>query len=319
MTFNKDIKLLLVGNERGGTFSTPETNVLTRERQNRPQAKGLTVPPTGLMMTQMMAKVGIKKHGQVTIDVLYQEFLQLHDLGVFQGQHTHKLTKDQNQGALLRAISVIKEKRCGRIKGHTVADGRPQWPLYTKEETSSHRVSTDTLMMSILINAWEHQDVAMADVAGAYLHAELDDFTLLKMEGESEDIMCSICDDYREYAKVNNNGKKVLYLQLLKALYGCVNSALLWYELFMGTLQRMGFKLNPYDTCVANKMFSGKQCTIAWYIDNNKISHVEPKVVTDVIAKIEERFGERTVTWGKENVFLGMHIDFCDDRTVSLA
>jgi hypothetical protein len=32
MTFDKDIKLLLVGNERGRTFSTPEMNVLIREK-----------------------------------------------------------------------------------------------------------------------------------------------------------------------------------------------------------------------------------------------------------------------------------------------
>jgi hypothetical protein len=33
-------------------------------------------------MTQMTAKAGIKKHGQVApIDALYKEFLQLHDLG----------------------------------------------------------------------------------------------------------------------------------------------------------------------------------------------------------------------------------------------
>jgi hypothetical protein len=32
MTFNKDIKLLLVGNVRGGTFSTPEMNILIREK-----------------------------------------------------------------------------------------------------------------------------------------------------------------------------------------------------------------------------------------------------------------------------------------------
>jgi hypothetical protein len=40
---------------------------------------------TGFIMTQMTAKAGIKKQGQVAIDALYQEFLQLHDLGVFQG------------------------------------------------------------------------------------------------------------------------------------------------------------------------------------------------------------------------------------------
>jgi hypothetical protein len=40
-------------------------------------------------------------------------------------------------------------------------------------------------MMSIMIDAMQHQDVATANVAGAYLHAKLDNFTLLKMESES--------------------------------------------------------------------------------------------------------------------------------------
>jgi hypothetical protein len=44
---------------------------------------------------------------------------------------------------------VIKEKRCGKIKGCTVADRTPQRALYTKEGTSPLTVSTDALMMSI--------------------------------------------------------------------------------------------------------------------------------------------------------------------------
>jgi hypothetical protein len=241
---------------------------------------------TGIIMTQMSAKAGIKKHGQVAIDALFEEFAQLHDLGVFLPQDGAVLTRNEKRGAL-RAISVVKEKRCGRIKGRTVADGRPQRELYSKDETSSPTVSTDALMLSLLIDAHERRDVATADVAGAYLHANMEDFTLLKMEGESVDIMCSVDKNYTKYV-CYENGKKVLYLKLLKALYGCVQSALLWYELFSTTLQASGFELNPYDTCVANKTIDGKQCTIAWYVDDNKISHVDDKVVTQVIKMIEK-------------------------------
>jgi hypothetical protein len=74
---------------------------------------------TGFIFTQMTAKAGIKKHGQVAIDALYQEFLQLHDLEVFEAQDVRNLTKHQKRAAL-RAINVIKEKRCGKIKGRTV-------------------------------------------------------------------------------------------------------------------------------------------------------------------------------------------------------
>jgi hypothetical protein len=198
-----------------------------------------------------------------------------------------------------------------------VANGRGQRNLYTKEETSSPTVSTDALLISTIIDATEHRDVATADVRGAYLHAKMVDFTLLKMEGESVDIMCNVCEGYRKFV-CYERGKKVLYLKLLKALYGCVQSALLWYELFAGTLLEMGFKMNPYDTCVANKTIEGKQCTIVWYVDDTKISHVDNKVVSYVINKIEERFGEMTVTRGKEHLFLGMNIDFHKDGTATI-
>lgn len=158
---------------------------------------------TGFIFNQMTAKAGIKKHGKVAIDALYQEFLQLHDLDVFEGLHPDKLTKEQKRAAL-RAISVIKEKRCGKIKGRTVADGRAQKDLYTKDETASPTVSTDALMMSIMIDACEGRDTATADVAGAYLHADMDDFTILKIEGESVDIMCDVCEGYKKFVTYEN-------------------------------------------------------------------------------------------------------------------
>ena len=46
--------------------------------------------------------------------------------------------------------------------------------------------------------------------------------------------------------------------------------------------------LNPYNACVANKMVNGKQCTIMWYGDDNKISHVEHEVGSDTIKIIEK-------------------------------
>jgi len=50
---------------------------------------------------------------------------------------------------------------------------------------------------------------------------------------------------------------------------------------------RHGLNLNPYDPCVANSQVKGKQCTVAWYVDDNKISHVDATVVTDVIEKLK--------------------------------
>ena len=245
----------------------------------------------------MTASAGIKEFGQRAIDAIFAEFSQLFELNVFGAINASTLTTQQKRDAL-RAITLIKEKRCGKIKGRTCADGRPQKKLYTKAETASPTVLLEALMMSLMIDAFEGRDVATADVGGAFLHGEMKDFVLLKVTGESVDIMCKVNPGYEEYVTMEN-GKRVLYLQLLKALYGCVKSALIWYDLFTSVLVKMDFELNPYDKCVANKIINGKQCTVAWHVDDNKISHIDEKVVTTILDKIEERFGKLTITRGK--------------------
>ena len=90
------------------------------------------------------------------------------------------------------------------------------------------------------------------------------DFVILKFTGDSVRLLCELNPAHRAFV-VLENGIEVLYVRLLKALYGCVQSALLWYEIFSNTLQDMGFTLNPYDQCVANCDIEGSQCTICWY------------------------------------------------------
>ena len=213
-----------------------------------------------------------------------KEFAQLEELDVYEPVSANSLTREQRTGAL-RAINLIKEKRDGRLKGRTVADGRPQRSLYDKSQTASPTVSTDALMLSIMIDAHEGRDVATADVVGAYLKADMDDFVVKKFTGESVDILCNMNPEHTNFVS-NEKGNKVLYVRLVKAIYECVKSALLWYDLFHNTLKEMGFALNSYDSCIANCTINGKQCTIAWYVDDNKISHMDPDVVTSIIEKL---------------------------------
>ena len=198
----------------------------------------------GVLLHQMSAKVGLKKHGQRAKEVLFTEFLQLHDMGVFSPIHRRNLSSTQIKNTL-RAISVIKEKRDGTLKGRTCADGRKQRDWCTKHETSSPTVHTDSFMLVTAIEAKERRDVGTGDVQGACLHAKQKDFTVLKFVNEQVDIMCEIdkkCIDYVTYEKQN----KVLYLMLSKALCGTLTASLLWFELLTSTLIHHNFKLNPH-------------------------------------------------------------------------
>jgi hypothetical protein len=77
----------------------------------------------------------------------------------------------------------------------------------------------------------------------------------------------------------------------------------------------MGFVLNPYNQYITNCIIEGKQCIIAWYVADTRISHKDPNVVTRIIQKLEQRFDKMTVTRGQEYVFLGMHIRYTNKGT----
>ena len=240
---------------------------------------------TEYMFTQMTADAGIKKHGQVAVDALIKEFAQLHDKKVFEGLHPEKLTVTEKRDSL-PSINLIKEKRDGKIKGRSVADGRKQHKMFLKDEITSPTVSTDALLMTLIVDAMEEREVGTADVPGAYLQADMEDHVILKMTGRSVDALCETDESYRALVRTEK-GMKVIYLRLKKALYGCIKSAMLWYNLFTENLKEMGFEINPYDTSVANKMINGKQCTIVWYVDDLKVSHVDKKVVLEVLESIK--------------------------------
>ena len=98
-----------------------------------------------------------------------------------------------------------------------------------------------------------------------------------------------------------------------------MQSAILWYSTFKDCLSDLGFTTNKYDPCVANAIIEGKQCTICWYVDDSKISHVNPKVVDWVIMKLEEQFGKMKVKRGKLHTFVGMDIEMKGNKTVEIS
>ena len=50
---------------------------------------------------------------------------------------------------------------------------------------------------------------------------------------------------YARYILRVKNGKKILHVKLKKALYGCLQSALLFYQKLRGELKACGFFVNP--------------------------------------------------------------------------
>jgi Reverse transcriptase (RNA-dependent DNA polymerase). len=59
-----------------------------------------------------------------------------------------------------------------------------------------------------------------------------------------------------------------------------------------------------------NKDIEGSQCTIAWHVDDIKISHKKQSVLEDVLNHLQSIYGALTITRGNKHTFVGMDLEF---------
>lgn len=178
---------------------------------------------------------------------------------------------------------------------------------------------TESVLLSATIEAEENRDIASWDIPNAFIQTEIKeldpdgDRIIMKIRGPMVDMLLEIDPDaYAPYV-VYENGKRVLYVQILRAIYGMLISAIMFYKKFRKSVEQQGYIVNPYDPCVANKMIDGKQHTIMWHVDNVKGSHVDPKVNDNFETWLNQEYGQEkkvTATRGTKHVYLGMLLDY---------
>jgi len=273
-----------------------------------------------LALTQYNLRQGIRIYGDAALAAVAKEMQQLHDRKTISPRHAHVLSEKEKRGSL-NYLMFIKKKRDGIIKGRGCADGRKQRLYKTKAETSSPTVRTESLLLSCVIDAKEERKVMTCDVPGAFMQVDIDEVVHVKLEGAMVDALVAV--DPKLYASyvVTIRGKKVIYLQLEKALYGTVTASMLFWKDLSGHLLGDGFVANPYDSCVMNKEINGKQCTVLWHVDDLKISHVDGTVVEGVYDSLNQRYGKETpltVTRGDLHEYLGMTLDFSEPGKVAI-
>jgi len=201
---------------------------------------------------------------------------QLHMRGTFKPMHWSELSHDQRR-TVLESHMFLKEKRDGKVKGRTVAGGNKQRDYISKEDASSPTVATESVLLTCIIDAQEERDVAVIDIPNAFVQTRVEDekdMAFIKIRGVLVDILVDIAPDvYKSYVTTDKKGVKQLLVQCQNALYGTMVASLLYYRKFVKSLKSIGFELNPYDPCVANKMIDGKQMTICFHVNNCKLSH----------------------------------------------
>ena len=74
-------------------------------------------------------------------------------------------------------------------------------------------VSTESTLLTAVIEAMEGRDVATCDIPNAFIQTEVDEVdkdgnrTLMKIRGQLVDILCEMDPQYREYVVFEGNQK----------------------------------------------------------------------------------------------------------------
>ena len=135
------------------------------------------------------------------------------------------------------------------------------------------------------------------DIGGAYLNADMSTgiIVYMRLDPTMTALLCQIAPKYLPF--VEHNGTCVVKLD--KALYGCVESAKLWFDHLKSTLIRDSFSQNQHDICAFNKVDNnGAQCTVVLHVDDLLITSVNDSTLDSVIAHLEATYKETRVSRG---------------------
>ena len=165
-----------------------------------------------------------------------EELQQFETRKVMERIDGNEMTREEKR-VCLQYLMFLKQKKSGRIRGRGCADERKQREFIKKEESSAPTISKEALFLTCIIDALEKRDLAITDIPGAFMQEDMDEIVNMKIEAKMAQLVTKIDPNKYEKYTVMEKGKQVIYVRLLKAIYGTLKSDLLFWENLSETLQ----------------------------------------------------------------------------------
>ena len=203
-----------------------------------------------------------------------------------------------------------------------VAGGNKQRNHIDKTDATSSTAALEYVLLTATIDAKEGRDVAIVHIPNAFVTTRIenkDDISTIRLRGKLAELLVATAPEiYKKYVTFNSKGELVLYVEALNALYRIMKAALLFYIKFVENIKSIGFQLNPYNPCVANKIVDDAQLTVVWHVDDIKVSHIYGGVVTRMAAWLKNTYehlfkdgsGAMKLCRGMIHKYLGMPLDY---------
>jgi Reverse transcriptase (RNA-dependent DNA polymerase) len=196
----------------------------------------------------------IRTRGEEAERVIMKELNQMITKRVWTPIDGKRLTAEE-RSRVIRSSMFLKEKYLAsgefeKLKARLVAGGDQQDKLMY-DDLSAPTVSTSSVFSILSIAAHKGRKAAVVDIGGAFLNAEMKTGVAVhkRLDRTMSELVTRLQPSYEKY----QDGKGCIIVRLDRALYGCVESAALWYENLRDTMTALGYETNPHDICVFNK------------------------------------------------------------------
>ena len=270
--------------------------------RNRSSRYGRTYKTPDKLATAYLCSLSrdIEKYGHEGVLAAKREITQILDTNSLEPTPEEQITKEEKAKSLHCKL-FIQQKRDGRTKARFVGGtGASSQDKTLYPDLSSPTVRFESIMLLLKGAASKGEKVAVADIPGAYLHAEFVDLSLdsnkkglgrrfIKAGGKLAQLMAET--DVGCAKAMNKKG--VIYLRLRKALYGLIESAKLWHAEITNTMLENDFYNFTSDPCVFEHKEKG--VTIGIYVDDIIILYQKQEALDWFLKLLEKHYGDPRV------------------------
>ena len=274
-----------------------------------------------LLSYHMTARRAVKEIPTIARPAIIEELTNLTKKGLLTGPHWVDLTPTQ-RSRILRSHTNVTHKvtpasdgtgrTTDKVKARHVANGDGQdRNHYSREETSLPTLSISGLYLSLITNMHNFSSCicVAADVGCAYLNAKMlkhdpEKLVFIKIDPDIATLLVQV--DSNMLLFVRKDGS--IIAELNKALYGCIESAVLWYEELSQTLISLGLTRNDTDPCVFN-LSGNKRLTVTVYVDDLMIMSNNVRTIDWLLTELTRKYEQLKITRGTTHNYLGMVFD----------
>jgi hypothetical protein len=190
-------------------------------------------------------KQGIKKFGKPGIEAVHKEMKQIHDRVIFEPIRIEEMTILERKRAM-ESLIFLTEKRDKTVKARVCANGINQRAYMSREEASSPTAASEAIIITGVIDAKQKRDVMTLDIPNSFVQTEISpdgDKIIMMIRGQLVDILLELCPGvYNDYV-IDEGKHKIMYVRMLKALYGMLISSFLYYKKFRKDVESIGFEV----------------------------------------------------------------------------